>query len=97
MVPRTIAPRKALLRYSELSQQFDLGEVRGMGLLLALELCCAQGPEIVEQACEARPAPLRPRAHCLRFMPALNTTPEEVSEVLQRLRRIVAETLWALA
>jgi acetylornithine/N-succinyldiaminopimelate aminotransferase len=80
---------------SELSREFGLGEVRGTGLLLALELGCAQGPEIVERAREAGLLLNAPRPHCLRFMPALNTAPEEVQEGLQMLRRILAETLRA--
>ncbi len=78
---------------SELSREFDLGEVRGMGMLLALELGCARGPEIVERAREAGLLLNAPRAHCLRLMPALNTTPEEVSEGLRMLLLILAETL----
>ncbi len=78
---------------SALSREFALGEVRGMGLLLALELGCTQGPEIVERAREAGLLLNAPRPHCLRFMPALNSTPEEIREGLQLLRRILAETL----
>ncbi|MBS1191268.1 MAG: aminotransferase class-III [Rhodocyclaceae bacterium] len=75
------------------SEEFALGEVRGKGLLLALELGRELGPEIVSRARDAGLLLNAPRPHCLRFMPALNTTPAEIQEGIQVLRRIVREVL----
>lgn len=75
---------------NKLSAEFALGEVRGQGLLLALELGQDIGPEIVRRAREAGMLLNAPRPHCLRFMPALNTTPAEVEEGLGLLREVLA-------
>lgn len=69
-----------------LAKEFGLGEVRGRGALLALELGCDRAPQVVTLA-RARGLLLNaPRAHCLRFMPALNTSAAEVQEGLGLLR-----------
>ncbi len=77
----------------ELSARFGLGEVRGRGLLVALELGREIGPRVVELAREAGVLVNSPRAGVLRFMPALNVEREEidegvavVGEVIKRLR-----------
>ncbi|MGL5632925.1 MAG: acetylornithine transaminase, partial [Azovibrio sp.] len=54
-----------------LSLQMGLGEVRGQGWLLALELGQNCGPEVVELARQQGLLLNAPRPHCLRFMPAL--------------------------
>jgi acetylornithine/N-succinyldiaminopimelate aminotransferase len=74
-----------------LSQEFALGEVRGQGLLLALELNADIAVEVVERAREMGLLLNAPRSHCLRFMPALNTTPAEIQEGLQLLRYVIQE------
>jgi ribosomal protein S18 acetylase RimI-like enzyme len=77
----------------QLAQEFGLGEVRGRGALLALELGCDIAPQLVELA-RARGLLLNaPRSHCLRFMPALNTTPDEVREGLGTLRQVLEKML----
>jgi len=82
-----------------LSRELGLGEVRGQGMLLALELGRDIGPEIVLRARDRAENGAdglllnAPRAHCLRFMPALNTTPDEVREGLAILREVVASVL----
>lgn len=72
-----------------LSREFGLGEVRGRGLLLALELGRDVAPEIVARAREAGLLLNAPRPHCLRFMPALNTTSAEVEEGIGILREVI--------
>ena len=74
-----------------LSAEFGLGEVRGRGLLLALELGRDEAPRIVDRAREAGLLINAPRPHCLRFMPALNSAPEEVAEGLEVLRQVLRE------
>lgn len=75
-----------------LSAEFGLGEVRGRGLLLALELGHDRATEVVERA-RARGLLLNaPRSHSLRFMPALNSTEAEVDHGLALLRETLAVT-----
>jgi len=74
----------------QLSSELGLGEVRGKGLLLALELGRNDAAEIVVAARELGLLVNAPRAHCLRFMPALNTTEDEIAEGLALLRRAIA-------
>lgn len=74
-----------------LSVEFHLGEVRGHGLLLALELGHDVAPQIVTLARERGLLLNAPKPHCLRFMPALNTTAAEVREGLDVLRQVFSE------
>ena len=72
-----------------LSREFGLGEVRGHGLLLALELGRDVAPQVVTAAREAGLLLNAPRAHCLRFMPALNSTEDEIRQGLALLRDVL--------
>ena len=72
-----------------LSAELGLGEVRGRGLLLALELGDVLAPEVVVRARELGLLINAPRPHCLRFMPALTTTGDELAEGLALLRRAI--------
>ncbi len=70
-----------------ISEEFGLGEVRGKGLLWALELGGLSGPELVH-ACHTLGLLLNaPRPHCLRFMPPLNMTELELQNGLSLLRQ----------
>ena len=75
-----------------LSADLGLGEVRGKGLLLALELGRenANASEIVARARDLGLLINAPRPHCLRFMPTLTTTEDELAEGLALLRRAIA-------
>jgi acetylornithine/N-succinyldiaminopimelate aminotransferase len=75
----------------EISAKFGLGRVRGRGMLLALELGFDGAPQIVERARERGLLLNAPRPHCLRFMPALNTTTAEVAEGIGILSRVVSD------
>jgi acetylornithine/N-succinyldiaminopimelate aminotransferase len=75
-------------RLEQLSARHNLGEVRGDGLLLALELGSDLGPLLVERAREAGLLLNSPRPSVLRFMPALNVGDWEIdamSEILGTL------------
>jgi len=74
-----------------LSAEFDLGCVRGRGLLLALDLGRETAPRVVARARNRGLLLNAPKPDCLRFMPALNTTPEEVDDGLELLRQIFLE------
>jgi len=76
-----------------LSQQWGLGEVRGEGLLLALELGHDRAPEVVQVCREHGLLVNAARPHCLRFMPRLNSTEAEILEGLALLNASFAQVL----
>jgi len=81
----------------DLSARHGLGEVRGEGLLLALELGSDIAPAIVRACRDAGLLLNAARPGCLRLMPRLNSTREEVEHglavldgVLERVRPATA-------
>jgi acetylornithine/N-succinyldiaminopimelate aminotransferase len=74
-----------------LSARHGLGEVRGRGLLLALDLKHPIGASIVAQALEDGVLLNSPRPDALRFMPALNVTREEITEMIEGLDAILTK------
>jgi acetylornithine/N-succinyldiaminopimelate aminotransferase len=68
-----------------LSARHGLGEVRGRGLLLALDLKLPIGPALVAQALDKGLLLNAPQPDALRFMPALNVTREETSQMIDQL------------
>jgi acetylornithine/N-succinyldiaminopimelate aminotransferase len=77
----------------ELSLDFGLGEIRGVGWLLALELGQDIAPLVVERARALGLLLNAPRPGCLRFIPALNMTLEEIDEGMGILRQVLKQTL----
>jgi acetylornithine/N-succinyldiaminopimelate aminotransferase len=75
-----------------LSARYGLGEVRGRGLLLALDLKHAIAASIVKHAFEAGVLLNAPQPDALRFMPALNVTRGEIAIVIGVLDQILADT-----
>lgn len=76
---------------TSLSRIFQLGEVRGRGLLLALETASLSATDISRIAMEKGLLINAPRPHTLRFMPALNVSRDEVDVMLEMLGDIIAE------
>lgn len=72
-----------------LSARHGLGEVRGQGLLLALDLKRPVGVEIVAQALRDGLLLNAPNSTALRFMPALNVTRDEISQMTVMLDLIL--------
>jgi acetylornithine/N-succinyldiaminopimelate aminotransferase len=72
-------------RLRTLSAARGHGEVRGRGLLLALELAQPNGPAIARAALEHGLLLNAPRPTSLRFMPALNVTTGEVDRMIDLL------------
>jgi acetylornithine/N-succinyldiaminopimelate aminotransferase len=68
-----------------LSARHGLGEVRGRGLLLALDLKLPIGPALVAQALDKGLLLNSPQPDALRFMPALNVTRGEIAQMIDRL------------
>jgi acetylornithine/N-succinyldiaminopimelate aminotransferase len=76
----------------KLSTRHGLGDVRGRGLLLALDLKLPIGASIVTQAFEAGLLLNSPQPDALRFMPALNVTREEIGAIIEGLDQILTKT-----
>jgi acetylornithine/N-succinyldiaminopimelate aminotransferase len=68
-----------------LSARHGLGEVRGRGLLLALDLRLPIGAALVAHALEQGLLLNSPQPDALRFMPALNVTREEIAQMIDQL------------
>jgi len=75
----------------KLSARHGLGEVRGRGLLLALDLKLPIGASIVAQAFADGALINSPQPDALRFMPALNVTREEISQMIGCLDAILTK------
>src|SRR6195952_3233225 len=75
----------------KLSARHGLGEVRGRGLLLALDLKVPIGASIVAQAFAEGVLLNSPQPDALRFMPALNVTREEISAMIDCLDAILTK------
>jgi acetylornithine/N-succinyldiaminopimelate aminotransferase len=78
-------------RLGALSSQLGLGEVRGRGLLLALELGRDIGAAVVAAALGRGLLLNAPRAAVLRFMPALTVTVREIDLMVERLQQALAD------
>ena len=76
-------------RLEALSAKFGLGEVRGKGLLMALDLKEEIGPKIVEEALNRGLLINSPRKNTLRFMPALNVSRSEINQMTAILEKIL--------
>lgn len=70
-----------------LSAEKGLGEVRGRGLLIALELGKDIGGDVVAKARDMGLLINSPRPPTLRFMPSLNMTRAEIDEGIAIIRR----------
>ena len=72
-----------------LSSRHGLGEVRGRGLLVALDLKHELGPKVVDRARTQGLLLNAPRPNLLRFMPALNVTRGEIDTMLAGLDAVL--------
>jgi len=79
------------LRLEQLAAKRGLGEVRGKGLLLALELGADAGPQLVERARDRGLLLNSPRPSVLRFMPALNVDDADIDTVVAQLDALLEE------
>lgn len=90
---QTLRVRGALLRQGleGLAHRYGLGEVRGMGLLLAMETADLSAPLIVQRVLNKGLLLNAPHEHLLRFMPALNVQIAEIEQMLESLETVVRE------
>ncbi|MFN0038084.1 MAG: aminotransferase class III-fold pyridoxal phosphate-dependent enzyme, partial [Burkholderiales bacterium] len=75
----------------KISERYKLGEVRGRGLLIALDLNRDIANAIVDTARERGLLLNAPRPATLRFMPALNISEADIAQMLAQLDTIVGE------
>lgn len=68
-----------------LSDRLGLGDIRGRGLLLALDVGADIAPQVVERARAAGLLINAPRPNLLRFIPALNVSTSEIDGMLEIL------------
>ena len=80
-------------RLRALSQRHGCGEVRGRGLLLALDLRDEVAPSVVEAARDRGLLINAPLSDSLRFMPALTVTEAEIDTMLERLDETLGTVL----
>jgi acetylornithine/N-succinyldiaminopimelate aminotransferase len=78
-------------RLRELSDKHDCGEVRGKGLLLALNLTRDSAPQVADLARERGLLVNAPRADSLRFMPALTVSDEEIDRMIDILDGVLGD------
>ena len=76
---------------SALSARHAMGEVRGRGLLVALDLQNDIAPRVVERARDDRLLLNAPRPNLLRFMPALNLLREETDTMVAGLEDVLRQ------
>jgi acetylornithine/N-succinyldiaminopimelate aminotransferase len=79
------------IELQRMSARHGLGEVRGRGLLLALDLKHPIAASIVAQAFVDGVLLNAPRPDALRFMPALNVTPDEIVAMIDALDAILTK------
>ncbi len=72
-------------RLQQVSDEFGLGEVRGHGLLVALEIPSGNATQIADAAFTSGLLVNAPRVNVLRFMPALNVSREEIDRAIEYL------------
>jgi acetylornithine/N-succinyldiaminopimelate aminotransferase len=77
----------------QLAAKHGLGEVRGRGLLVALDLGREAGAKVVDAARERGLLINSPRPETLRFMPALTTTRAEIEAMLGLLDQALGSVL----
>jgi acetylornithine/N-succinyldiaminopimelate aminotransferase len=80
-------------RLEDLSRELNLGEVRGRGLLLALELQHEIGARVVDGALKRGLLLNSPQPAALRFMPALNVSRGEIDEMIEIVRPCITDEL----
>jgi acetylornithine/N-succinyldiaminopimelate aminotransferase len=91
----TVAARGAYLMkgLSALSARHRLGEVRGRGLLVALDLKQDIGSKVGDLARDDGLLLNSPRPNLLRFMPALNLSEQEIDTMLGMLEKALGRAL----
>lgn len=77
--------------FFELSQKYGLGQIRGQGLLLAIDTGAFDAHQIAASAFRKQLLINAPRSNCIRLMPALNIGPEEIYKAMSVLEDCLSE------
>jgi acetylornithine/N-succinyldiaminopimelate aminotransferase len=80
-------------KLNALSRELGFGEVRGQGLLLALQLNQPVASRVVDAALELGLLINAPRPSVLRFMPALNVSRGEMDHMVEILRMAIEASI----
>lgn len=80
-------------KLNALSHELGFGEVRGQGLLLALQLNQPVASRVVDTALELGLLINAPRPSVLRFMPALNVSRGEMDQMVEILRMAIEASI----
>ena len=94
-IPKRAKSRGNRLRrgLKAMGQEFDFTEIRGKGLLIAVDLPADKAVAAVELALEKGLLINAPRPSTLRFMPALNISNAEIDEMLAILAEVLRKVL----
>ncbi len=94
-IPRRAKTRGNYLkrRLKELAGEFGFTDVRGLGLLMAVDLPSDKGADVVNAALERGLLLNAPRPSTLRFMPALTVSNGEIDEMIETLRAVLRQVL----
>ncbi len=76
-------------KLEDLSRRHGYGEVRGKGLLLALDLPREIGPQIAEESLKQGLLLNSPRKNTLRFMPSLVVSHDEINKMIAILETVL--------
>ena len=74
-----------------LSEQFGMGNVRGKGLLLALDTGDLDAAMIAAKCMEKNVLINAPQVHAIRLMPALNISNSEIDQLMATLSEVLTE------
>jgi len=74
-----------------LSERFGMGNVRGKGLLLALDTGELDAATIAAKCLEKKLLINAPQAHAIRLMPALNLSNSDIDQLMETLSEVLTE------
>ncbi|HKJ00052.1 MAG TPA: acetylornithine/succinylornithine family transaminase [bacterium] len=94
-IPRRAKTRGNYLkrRLKELGGEFGFTDIRGLGLLMAVDLPVDKGADVVNAALQQGLLLNAPRPNTLRFMPALTVSNAEIDEAIETLRSVLRKVL----
>lgn len=94
-IPRRAKTRGNYLKrkLKELGGEFGFTDVRGMGLLMAVDLPAEKGADVVNACLERGLLLNAPRPNTLRFMPSLLVSNAEIDEMVDTLRTVLQKVL----
>jgi len=77
-------------RLAKLAAKYEFGQIRGEGLLLALDTGLINANRIIETAFSNGLILNAPNQSTIRFMPALNLTEQDIDIMIEKLDKAIA-------